>query len=147
MAVLPNESVTVSVKPLTFEYGVQYQMKVEGGAGTTGNYQALDLATMDHSACGYPVFTEPGQSGGADYNENIVGNTDIVMHINDYVTTLPGNKVGPTGQGIDERLHGHDDAHPRAVGRRRKARDEAALHRPHLREDRGSDAAEAFSGS
>lgn len=106
VAVLPSQTVTVSVKPLTFKPDVQYQMKVEGGAGTTGNYQALDLATIDHSSCGYPVFTEPGQSGGGDYRENIVGNADIVLHLHDYVTTLPGDKVGPTGQGIDERLLG-----------------------------------------
>lgn len=107
LAVRPGDSVSVDVLPLTFRYGVRYQLKVEGGAGTTGNYQALDFASLNHSECGYPDMPEPGQSGGADYQDNIVGNEGVVLHLGDIVTTLPGDKVGPTSSGISERLAGY----------------------------------------
>jgi hypothetical protein len=106
IAAAPGDAVTINVKTLDFEYGVQYQLQVEGGTGTMGNFQALDFSALDHSACGYPEFGTGGQSGGADYRANIVDN-DLVVHINDYVTTKPGNMVGPTNQGIRDRVSGY----------------------------------------
>lgn len=105
LAVLPDESVSVAVKTLTFEYNTEYEMKVDGGAGETGNYLALDFSTLDHSSCGYPTIGSV--SGGASgYEENIVGNDEIVLHIHDIVTTETGNMVGPTDHGLDDRLAG-----------------------------------------
>lgn len=107
LGVLPTESVSVDVKTLTFEYNTEYEMKVDGGAGETGNYLALDFSTLDHSSCGYPTIGSV--SGGASgYEENIVGNDEIVLHIHDIVTTETGNMVGPTDHGLDDRLAGID---------------------------------------
>ena len=106
IVVTGGESVSVAVKTLDFTYGAAYQLKVEGGAGTTGNFQALDFDSLDHAVCGFPVINDPGQSGGSDYKDNIIGNTNIVAHIGDFVTTKPGDMTGPTKQGVTDRLAG-----------------------------------------
>lgn len=100
----PGDVVQISARTLDFQYGQQYQMKVEGGAGTTGNYLALDLDSLDHSACGYALPDTAGHSGGSQYKDYIVGDPDLIVHVDDYVETLPGDKVGPTKAGIDERM-------------------------------------------
>jgi len=105
--VRPGESATIKVRTLDFTYGEQYQLKVEGGAGTTGNYLALDFASLDHSACGM-VGSDPAHSGGGDYREYIIGVPGLIVHVDDYVTSLPGDKLGPTKQGIDGRLLGEN---------------------------------------
>lgn len=105
----PGDSVSVSVKTLEFEYGLEYQLKVEGNAGATGNFLALDLASssLDHSLCGYPdTPVATGGRGGADYSGYIVGDPNLILHLNDLVDTKTGDMVGPTRQGIDERLAG-----------------------------------------
>ncbi len=102
----PGEAVSVAVKTLDFTYGAAYQLKVEGGTGSTGNFQALDFDSLDHSTCGFPVINDPGHSGGSDYRDNIVGNTSIVAHLGDFVTTKPGDMIGPTKQGVTDRLAG-----------------------------------------
>jgi len=103
VAILPTVSVTVRVKTLDFEYGVPYELKVAGGTGEYGNFQALALGVIDHSECGHAddVTNDPG---GDDYRENIVGNDDIHVHLLDIIDTEPGNMTGPTKQGINERL-------------------------------------------
>lgn len=106
IAVTSGQGVTVAVKTLDFTYGAKYQLKVEGGTGSTGNFQALDFDSLDHATCGFPVINDPGHSGGSDYSANIAGNTNIVAHIGDFVTTKPGDMVGPTKQGIADRLGG-----------------------------------------
>lgn len=105
----PGDAVSISVRTLEFEYGVQYQLKVEGGAGTTGNFCALDFASssLEHSLCGYPdTPVESGGHGGSDYSDYIVGDPDLIVHLNDFVDTKTGNMVGPTSQGIADRLAG-----------------------------------------
>lgn len=94
----------ISARTLDFQYGQQYQMKVEGGAGTTGNYLALDFDSLDHSACGYALPDTAGHSGGSQYKDYIVGDPDLIVHVDDYIETLPGDKIGPTKAGIDERM-------------------------------------------
>jgi Flp pilus assembly pilin Flp len=108
MGVLPTQNVTARVKTLTFDYGVQYEMKVAGGAGETGNYLALDFSTLDHEyyPCGYTTYGTTSGGGGSGYKDNIAGNSDVVVHIHDLVTTETGNMTGPTKQGIKERLAG-----------------------------------------
>lgn len=96
--------VQIAVRPMDFEYGNRYEMKIEGGGGTTGNYLAVDFTTLDHSQCGYAVEESPGQGGGSTYREYIVGDPDLEVHVNDIVTTLPGNMTGPTKAGIEERI-------------------------------------------
>jgi len=103
MFVLPGDPVSLRVTTLDFEKEQEYQLKVEGGTGTTGNFQALDFDSIDHSQCAYGGDSG-SHSGGSDYKQNIIGNPDIVMHIDDYVTSKPGNMQGPTAQGIKGRL-------------------------------------------
>lgn len=94
----------ISARTLDFDYGVQYQMKVEGGAGTTGNYLALDFDSLNHANCGFPDLGSGGHSGGSQYKDYIIGDPDLVAHVNDYVITLTGDKIGPTKSGIEERI-------------------------------------------
>jgi len=105
----PGDSVTITVKTLEFEIGVQYQLKVEGGTGTTGNFLALDFASasLEHALCGYPnTPVSPGGHGGADYSDYIVGDPNLIVHLQDLVDTKPGDMVGPTRQGLGDRLAG-----------------------------------------
>jgi len=103
VAIRPTGTVTVRVKTLDFEYGVPYELKVAGGVGEYGNFQALALGSIDHSECGH-ADDDTSSPGGSDYRENIVGNDDIIIHLLDIVDTEPGNMTGPTKQGINERL-------------------------------------------
>jgi len=57
------------------------------GGGTSGNYGLMDLG---------------GGSGCSSYKENIVHGADVYVHT--WVPGEPGNCVGPTEQGLEERL-------------------------------------------
>ncbi len=106
----PVDAVSITVKTLEFEFGIPYQLKVEGGTGTTGNFLALDFAasSLEHSLCGFPdTPVSPGGHGGSDYSDYIVGDPNLIVHLNDLVDTKTGNMVGPTKSGLDERLAGH----------------------------------------
>jgi len=103
VAVQPTGAVTVRVKTLDFEYGIPYELKVAGGAGEYGNFQALALGVIDHSECGH-ADDSTNDPGGSDYRDNIVGNDDLILHLLDIIDTEPGNMTGPTKQGINERL-------------------------------------------
>lgn len=105
----PTDSVGITVETLDFDYGVAYQLKVEGGAGESGNFLALDFASssLDHSLCGFPATpVYPGGHGGSDYSEDIVGDPTIIVHVNDIVHTMTGNMVGPTRSGLEQRFAG-----------------------------------------
>ena len=54
-----------------------------------GNFGAIDLVNSN---------------GGNDYRTNIGNNSSQNINIGDVISTLTGNKQGPTGQGIDDRL-------------------------------------------
>ena len=56
--------------------------------GTSGNYGMLDLG---------------GGKGCDSYRDNIVSGADVT--VNSLVPTEPGNCVGPTEQGLEDRLH------------------------------------------
>ncbi len=109
-AVRPGESVTVNVKTLDFQYGVQYELKVEGGESITpGSFGALAFGTLDHSECGYPDTELPPFGPGADaYNECIIGDIEFAVHINDMVDVEPGDMAQQTSKGIADRLAGVD---------------------------------------
>lgn len=72
----------------TLTYGQTYTLKVGGGSGNTGNYGALAL----------------GGTGGNNYRDNIEYGYSGQLKVGDWVNTEPGNKVGPTDQGVDYRI-------------------------------------------
>ncbi len=98
-------AVYLSVKTLAFQYGARYQLKVEGGSGEVGGFLAVDLNSLDHSTCEFGG-SAGSYGGGADYREFISGVSELVIHIGDTLTTLPGSKTGPTAQGIRDRMPG-----------------------------------------
>ena len=58
--------------------------------GTMGNFGAIDLTAAN---------------GGNDYRTNIGYNSSDPIEVGDQLTTLTGNKVGPTQQGMTDRLN------------------------------------------
>jgi Flp pilus assembly protein TadG len=102
----PTDAVSLSVKTLSFDFGVEYELKVGGSGGTTGNFGALNFASIDHSTCGFPATPSGNGAGGSAYAGYIVGDPNLIVHIGDWVDTEPGNMVGPTGQGLRDRLLG-----------------------------------------
>lgn len=77
--------------PPTPKYGSSCALKLGARDGGTGDYGALDA---------------DGQGGGAnEYRQNIIdGQVETVYEIGSTIDALPGNKTGPTDQGIDGRL-------------------------------------------
>jgi len=73
-----------------FLYRQQYILKYGGGAGSTGNYGALQL----------------GPKPGADALRDIIvaGGYKGEIKIGDYVTTEPGNMSGPVKTSINDRI-------------------------------------------
>jgi Flp pilus assembly protein TadG len=67
-------------------------IKKKGGndCASRGNYDALAL----------------GGTGSDNYRDNIVTGFPGILHVGDIVDTEPGNMVGPTKQGLDDRLSG-----------------------------------------
>jgi Flp pilus assembly protein TadG len=57
---------------------------------TMGNFGAIDLV---------------GASGGNDYRSNVTYNSSEPIQVGDQLSTLTGNKVGPTQQGITDRFN------------------------------------------
>ncbi|MEW5767511.1 MAG: TadE family protein [bacterium] len=85
--------IPLSHLPNTFIVGTKYKLKVGGGSGSHGNYQALAL----------------GGTGGANYLDKLKHGYDGELRIGDDVTTEPGNMSGPTNEGINYRIAGHED--------------------------------------
>ncbi|MDI6793202.1 MAG: TadE/TadG family type IV pilus assembly protein [bacterium] len=85
--------IPLSVLPNTFLVGTKYTLKLGGGGGAHGNYHALAL----------------GGTGAANYEDKLKHGYDGDLRIGDMVTTEPGNMSGPTNDGIDYRMSGHED--------------------------------------
>lgn len=56
-----------------------------------------------------------GAPGGDVYRENIQYGYDGIVGINDFVSTETGQMVGPTGQGINDRIYAGTSANPGAT--------------------------------
>lgn len=85
--------IPLSHLPDTFIVGTKYTLKVGGGSGSHGNYHALAV----------------GGQGGANYLDKLKYGYDGELRIGDMVTTEPGNMSGPTNNGINYRISGHED--------------------------------------
>lgn len=79
----------------TFDFGTTYTLKLGGGDGYAGNFQALSL----------------GGTGADQYRENIKKGYDGIVRIGDWILTETGNMVGPTKDGVSYRV----DADPAAT--------------------------------
>lgn len=93
--------VKVEVELNSYEFGNQYELKVIGGAGETGNFMAIDFHTLRHSPywrspqdpAEYPEL--PNATG--TYYDYIAGTApyEFIVHVDDTVWTEPGNMSGP----------------------------------------------------
>lgn len=71
-----------------FEFNKPYTLKYGGGAGTNGNYGALDL----------------GGGGASNYRSNLRFGYKKEIKLGDIVSAEPGNMAGPTSQGVNYRI-------------------------------------------
>ncbi len=71
-----------------FVFGQTYKLKLGGGGGFDGNFQALAL----------------GGTGASTYLNNIMYGYQGTFHIGDWIPTETGNMSGPTSQGVSYRL-------------------------------------------
>ena len=72
--------------PGGFSFGQTYEIKLETGSG--GNYNALTLDGI----------------GANNYRNNIVSGSSGTHSIGDSIDTEPGNMVGPTSTGLQQRI-------------------------------------------
>jgi Flp pilus assembly protein TadG len=80
--------VPLGVVKQEFEFNKPYTLKYDGGNGKSGNYGALAL----------------GGSGGSNYRTNLMYGYKEEIKIGDVLGTEPGNKAGPTDQGVNYRV-------------------------------------------
>lgn len=93
-------AVHVEVELNSYEFGNQYELKVIGGAGETGNFMAIDFHTLRHTPYWrYPQ--DPAEypelpSSTNTYYDYIAGTApyEFIVHIDDTVWTEPGNMSG-----------------------------------------------------
>ena len=102
-SVIINASATAKVMPFkgggigivpwgiekqTLVYGQTYTLKLGGGSGYNGNFQALAL----------------GATGANNYRDNIINGYQGTYRIGDWIQTETGNMSGPTKSGVNSRI-------------------------------------------
>ncbi len=80
--------VPFGIEKQSFVFGQTYTLKLGGGSGYNGNFQALAL----------------GASGASNYVENIKNGYKGKFTIGDWIFTETGNMSGPTASGVSYRL-------------------------------------------
>ncbi len=80
--------VPFGIEKQDFVYGQTYTLKLGGGSGYHGNFQALGL----------------GGNGASNYLSNIKYGYKGSFKIGDWISTEPGNMSGPTASGVSYRL-------------------------------------------
>jgi len=86
------------------ECGKTYNLKVDSGSGTQGNYQLLDFPPCDEGPC-----QDAGGGGAAIRCFTHYGYGCCLDLGSEYVLTEPGNKVGPFRQGMQARWDSDSD--------------------------------------
>lgn len=83
--------IPVGIEKAAFVYGQTYTLKKGGGSGYCGNYGGLAL----------------GGDGGDNYRDNLKYGYSGLLKAGDEIpiATEPGNKVGPTDQGVSYRIN------------------------------------------
>lgn len=79
--------------------GKTYDLKVDGGSGTQGNYQLLDYPECTEGSCG----DVQGGGGAAIRCQTEKGYSCCVHEGDEFTFTQPGAKVGPFRQGMTAR--------------------------------------------
>lgn len=90
----------------SFEVGCQYTYNLKIGAvggGTPGNFQLLDFPTCSEGPCQGIV------GGGAEIRCEVANGYSCCISLDQPIPTMPGNKVGPFLQGLDDRWDGDTD--------------------------------------
>lgn len=82
--------------------GHVYNLKVGAGASARGNFQLVEFPVCEEGPCG-------GGPGGASIRCEIANGYSCCISIGQWITSEPGNKVGPVGQGLDDRWSGDTD--------------------------------------
>jgi len=92
---------TIQVQLHEYAYGEQYELKVVGGGGYVGTYQAIDWSTLRHE----PYWRHPQDppeypdmpTAASTYYDYVGGTASysFVAHVGDTVWTQPGNLSGP----------------------------------------------------
>lgn len=85
-------AVPLGVVNQTFVYGQTYTLKAGAGGGDTGNYGALSFAGSD--------------DGASQYEQYLANGYPEMLTVGETVQTEPGNMVGPTDQGLSQRIQG-----------------------------------------
>ena len=92
----PGDMVPFGIEKQDLVFGELYTLKAGASSGPgehPGNFGALAL----------------GGCGASVYRENINYGYDGILRVGDWIWTEPGNMSGPTTQGVDFRLAGHED--------------------------------------
>ncbi len=85
--------------------GKTYDLKVDAGQATQGNYQLLDYPDCDEGQCG----SVQGGGGAEIRCETQYGYSCCIDLGQQFVYTQPGNKVGPFRQGMQARWDSDTD--------------------------------------
>jgi Flp pilus assembly protein TadG len=81
-----------------------YNLKIgSGGGGTPGNFQLLDFPPCNEGPCGGL------NGGGAEIRCEVANGYSCCINIGDLIPTMPGNKVGPFMQGLNDRWDSDTD--------------------------------------
>ena len=81
-----------------------YNLKIgSNGGGTPGNFQLLDFPPCDEGPCGGI------NGGGAEIRCEVAKGYSCCVNIGQMIETMPGNKVGPFRQGLDDRWDADTD--------------------------------------
>ncbi len=80
-----------------------YNLKVGAHANQQGNFQLLDFPNCDEGPCAGI------QGGGAEIRCEVAQGYSCCISIGQMVPTMPGNKVGPFGQGLSDRWSRDND--------------------------------------
>jgi Flp pilus assembly protein TadG len=83
-------AVPLGVVNQSFVYGQTYTLKASAGEGETGNYGALSFSGSNEGASQYEQYLASGYPSTLTVGESIL--------------TKPGNMVGPTDQGLNQRI-------------------------------------------
>lgn len=98
-------AVPLGVFQQPFTYGQTYTLKAGAGGGTTGDYGALSLPSSNGSLSGGGESGDgSGDNGASQYENNLANGDQYILAVGEQIQTEPGDMVGPTDQGLAQRI-------------------------------------------